>query len=135
MKYFLDTNICIYIINKHPATIMAKFAQFEPYEIGVSAIVVSELQYGVAKSSQLQRNQQRLDAFLAPFQVVPYDKAAALAYGNIRAALEKNGQLIGREDLLIAAHALANDFTLVTNNEHEFLRVPNLKIENWALSI
>jgi tRNA(fMet)-specific endonuclease VapC len=75
MRYFLDTNICIYIINQHPPNIIAKFTQFDPYEIGISAIVVSELQYGVAKSSQPQRNQQRLDAFLMPFQVVPYDTA------------------------------------------------------------
>jgi tRNA(fMet)-specific endonuclease VapC len=133
MKYFLDTNICIHIINNHPPTIIAKFAQFEPYEIGISAIVVSELQYGVAKSSQLERNQQRLDAFLTPFQVLPYDEAAAQVYGTIRATLERTGQLIGREDLLIAAHALSNDLTLITNNEREFLRVPKLKVENWAL--
>jgi tRNA(fMet)-specific endonuclease VapC len=99
-----------------------------------SAIVVSELQYGVAKSSQPQRNQGRLDAFLTPFQIVPYDRGAAQMYGTIRATLERSGQLIGREDLLIAAHALAVDLTLVTNNEQEFLRVPNLKVENWALS-
>jgi tRNA(fMet)-specific endonuclease VapC len=111
------------------------FAQFEPYEIGISAIVVSELQYdGVAKSSQPQRSQERLDAFLTPFQIVPYDRDAAQMYGTIRATLERSGQLIGREDLLIAAHALAVDLTLVTNNEQEFLRVPNLKVENWALS-
>ena len=134
MKYFLDTNICIYIINKRPAPIITKFAQFEPYEIGISAIVVSELQYGVAKSSQPERNRQRLDAFLTPFEILPYDEAAAQVYGAIRATLEKTGQPIGREDLLIAAHALANDLILVTNNEQEFLRIPQLKVENWALS-
>ncbi|MFZ0548233.1 MAG: type II toxin-antitoxin system VapC family toxin [Candidatus Promineifilaceae bacterium] len=133
MKYSLDTNICIYIINKRPATIIAKFAQFEPYEIGISAIVVSELQYGVAKSSHPEKNQERLDAFLAPFQILPYDESAAQVYGTIRATLEKTGQPIGREDLLIAAHALANALTLVTNNEQEFLRVPQLKVENWAV--
>jgi tRNA(fMet)-specific endonuclease VapC len=133
MKYFLDTNICIYIINKRPAAIITKFAQFEPYEIGISAIVVSELQYGVAKSSRPERNQERLKAFLRPFQILPYDEAAAQVYGTIRAALEKSGQPIGREDLLIAAHALSNDLTLVTNNEREFLRVPQLKVENWTL--
>ncbi len=133
MKYFLDTNICIYIINKRPSALIARFAQFEPYEIGISAIVVSELQYGVAKSAYPERNQQRLDGFLRPFQVVAYDRAAAQTYGVIRAELERAGNLIGREDLLIAAHALANDFTLVTNNEREFLRVPNLAVENWAV--
>lgn len=132
MNYFLDTNICIYIMNKRPPAIIARFAQFQPYEIGISAIVVSELEYGVAKSHQPSRNQQRLELFLSPFQIVPYDRAAAQAYGTIRATLERNGQLIGREDLLIAAHALAADMTLVTNNEQEFLRVPDLKVENWT---
>ena len=132
IRYLLDTNICIYIINKRPPAIIEKLMQFSPQEIGVSAIVVSELQYGVAKSSQPERNHQLLDAFLRPFQVVPYDEAAAEAYGAIRADLEKKGQPIGREDLLIAAHALAADLTLITNNEAEFKRVPNLRVENWA---
>jgi len=132
MKYFLDTNICIYVMNKRPAAIIAKFSEFPPQEIAISVIVVSELQYGVAKSSRPQRNQQLLDAFLRPFQIVPYDKAAAHAYGTIRATFEKKGQPIGQEDLLIAAHALAADLTLVTNNEAEFRRIPDLRIENWA---
>jgi tRNA(fMet)-specific endonuclease VapC len=132
MNYFLDTNICIYLINQRPPAVIAKFTQFEPYEIGISTIVISELNYGVAKSRQVERNQARLDAFLMPFQIVAYDRAAAQAYGAIRATLERAGQLIGREDLFIAAQALANNFTLVTNNEQEFLRVPNLKVENWA---
>ena len=132
MKYFLDTNICIYVINKRPSAVIAKFTEFQPQELGISAIVISELRYGVAKSRQIERNQQLLDAFLRPFQIVPYDEAAAETYGTLRADLEKKGQLIGREDLLIAAHALAADLTLVTNNEAEFKRVPNLRIENWA---
>lgn len=132
MNYFLDTNICIYIMNKHPEAVVARFAQFQPNEIGISTIVISELQYGIAKSSQPQRNQQRFDAFLRPFQIVSYDQAAAQSYGVIQATLEKSGQTIGREDLLIAAHALSCNATLITSNEHEFLRVPNLKVENWA---
>ena len=132
MNYFLDTNICIYLINQRPPSIVEKLMKFSPQELGISAIVVSELQYGVAKSSQSERNRQLLDAFLRPFQIVPYDAAAAEAYGLIRADLEKKGQPIGREDLLIAAHALAADLTLVTNNEAEFKRVPNLRVENWA---
>lgn len=134
MKYFLDTNICIYVMNKRPTAVIAKFTEFPPQEIGISVIVISELQYGVAKSSRPRRNQQLLDAFLRPFQIVPYGKEAAYAYGTIRAALEKKGQPIGREDLLIAAHALAANLTLVTNNEAEFRRIPDLRIENWAVS-
>jgi len=132
MKYFLDTNICIYVINKRPPIVIEKLTQFSPQDLGISAVVVSELQYGVAKSSQPEQNRQLLDAFLRPFQIVPYDEAAAEAYGFIRADLEKKGQPIGREDLFIAAHALAADLTLVTNNEAEFQHVPNLRVENWA---
>lgn len=132
MKYFLDTNICIYIINKQPSAVIEKLVQFPPQELGISAIVVSELRYGVAKSSQPARNEQLLNTFLLPFEIVPYDEAAAEAYGTIRAALEKRGQPIGREDLLIAAHALAADVPLVTNNEAEFRRVPHLRVENWV---
>ena len=133
MNYFLDTNICIYVINKRPSTVLEKLMQFSPQELGISAIVVSELQYGVAKRSRPERNRQLLEAFLRPFRIMPYDEAAAEAYGFIRADLEKKGQLIGREDLLIAAHALSADLTLVTNNEAEFQRVPNLRVENWAV--
>jgi tRNA(fMet)-specific endonuclease VapC len=132
MNYFLDTNICIYLINQRPPSIVEKLMKFSPQELGISAIVVSELHYGVVKSTQSERNRQLLDAFLRPFQIVPYDDAAAEAYGLIHADLEKKGQSIGREDLLIAAHALSADLTLVTNNEAEFKSVPNLRVENWA---
>ena len=134
MKYFLDTNICIYLINQRPPDLIIKFTQFEPKEIAVSTIVVSELQYGIAKSRHPRKNQKRLDLFLMPFLIVPYDELAARAYGRIRAYLEQNGQPIGREDLLIAAHAVSADVHLVTNNEREFRRVPRLKVENWAES-
>ena len=132
MNYFLDTNICIYLINKRPADLMAKFMQYEPYEIGISTVVISELQYGVSKSGRPKQNQKRLDTFLSPFQIVDYDQDAAKAYGDIRAALEKAGTPIGREDLLIAAHALSAGVPIVTNNDREFKRVPNLIVENWV---
>lgn len=101
-------------------------------DIDISTVVVSELQYGVAKSNRPTQNQKRLDAFLLPFAVVSYDEPAAKAYGHIRATLEKSGQLIGREDLLIATHPLSANVPLVTNNEREFSRVPNLQVENWV---
>ena len=131
MKYFLDTNICIYLINRRPDYLIQKFTKYAPKEILISSIVVSELEFGVEKSQQVIRNRARLEAFLTPFTVAAYDHAAARQYGIIRANLQKQGLLIGREDLLIAAHVLASNATLVTNNEREFLRVPNLKVENW----
>ncbi|MEM9773068.1 MAG: PIN domain-containing protein [Chloroflexota bacterium] len=131
MNYFLDTNICIYIMNYRPTSIIEKLIQLEPQEVGISAIVVSELGYGVAKSQRVEANTKRLTDFLSPFKITPYGHAAAEVYGSIRSELEKAGNLIGREDLLIAAHAIAADVTLITNNEKEFRRVSGLKVENW----
>jgi tRNA(fMet)-specific endonuclease VapC len=132
MKYLLDTNICIYIMNKRPAKVINKFKQREVGEIGLSSITVSELQYGVAKSNQRELNRQRLNEFIAPLDILTYDELAAEAYGNIRIQLEKSGQTIGPLDTLIAAHALSRNLILVTNNETEFQRVKNLKVVNWA---
>jgi tRNA(fMet)-specific endonuclease VapC len=132
MTYLLDTCICIYLINKRPLSLISKFKQHQPGEIGISVITASELQYGVAKSSRKEENQERLDAFLAPFDILPYDAEAVAAYGGIRAELEKKGQLIGPLDMLIAAQALSSGLILVTNNEKEFQRIPGLQIENWA---
>ena len=113
-------------------SVIEKLMQMEPQDVGISTIVVSELAYGVAKSQRVRSNSERLKEFLAPFKLIPYDLAAAQTYGSIRAELEKTGDLIGREDLLIAAHALSANLTLVTNNEKEFNRIPNLKLENWT---
>jgi tRNA(fMet)-specific endonuclease VapC len=135
MTYLLDTCICIYLLNKRLLPLIRKFRRHQLGEIGISVITASELQYGVAKSSQQEKNQERLDAFLAPFEIFPYDAKAVMAYGSIRAELEKKGQLIGPLDMLIAAQALSSSLILVTNNEKEFQRIPGLQIENWAASV
>jgi len=132
MKYLIDTNICIYMMNKRPAEIIKKFKQFELGEIGISIITVSELQYGVAKSTYRKKNEVRLEEFLAPFEILTYDQTAAKVYGDIRFQLEKRGQPIGPLDLLIAAHAISQDMVLITNNEKEFRRIKKLKIDNWT---
>jgi len=132
MKYLIDTNICIYIMNKRPIAVIHKFKQFDVDEICVSTITASELQYGVSKSRDRRLNKQRVEEFLSPFEIRAYDESAANIYGDIRHQLEKTGEPIGPLDLLIAAHALSGNFVLVTNNEKEFKRVKNLKIENWA---
>jgi len=128
----LDTNIGIYIMNRRPIEVINQFKQFDIGEIGVSTITVSELRYGAAKSKNREVNQQRVDAFLLPFEIMPYDEIAADSYGHIRWQLEKRGEMIGPLDLLIAAHAVSRDLVLITNNEREFKRVENLKLENWA---
>ncbi len=131
ISYLLDTDICIYIINRRPAEVIRKFKQLDVGEIGLSAISVSELRYGVAKSEKRPQNTQRLEEFLAPFEILPYDETVASTYGEIRAELERRGEPIGSLDLFIAAHALSRELTLVTNNEREFRRVGGLRVENW----
>ncbi len=116
----IDTNICIYIMNQRPPGVINKFKKFEVGDIGVSSITVAELQYGVEKSGHPRMNQGRLDAFLAPFDIVGFDQSAASALCGIRFQLEMHGQPIGPLDLLIAAQALAGELILVTNNEKEF---------------
>lgn len=131
MRFLLDTNICIYVINERPAAVLERFLVNEEAGLGISAITASELYWGVRKTGS-QRNLRALESFLAPLAVMDYDLAAAQAYGELRAALEKKGSPIGPLDTQIAAHALALDLTLVTNNQREFKRVPGLRLENWA---
>ena len=132
IRYLIDTNICIYIMNKRPIGIIHKFKQFDVGEIGVSTVTVSELQYGVAKSKNRRLNEQRVQEFLSPIEILPYDENATTIYGDIRLQLEKSGEPIGPLDLLIAAQALSGNLVLITNNEKEFKRVPKLKVENWV---
>ena len=132
MNYLIDTNICIYIMNKRPATVIEKFKTMEPGEICISSITVSELQYGVAKSTRKGENSKRLSSFLLPFEILPYDEKAAAVYGDIRSQLEQSGQTIGPLDLLIGAHALSLDLTIITNNTKEFSRIDRLDVEDWV---
>ena len=130
MKYLLDTNICIYLINERPKKVLTHFKRHSLGDIGISSITASELAFGVAKSG-LAKNSAALEAFLLPLNVVDYDAGAAMIYGDIRATLEKQGKTIGPLDMLIAASALSRQLILVTNNEKEFRRVSKLKVENW----
>lgn len=132
MKFLIDTNICIYIINSRPPEVIKKFKAKKVGQIGISSITVSELYYGVSKSKYQKQNLKRLEEFLTPFEILSYDKNASEFYRKIRAQLEKSGDIIGPLDLLIAAHALSLNLTLITNNEKEFNRVNSLKVENWA---
>jgi tRNA(fMet)-specific endonuclease VapC len=129
----LDTNICIYIINTRPPEVLARFHQYRLGDIGLSSVVAAELAFGVAKSASA-RNRQALEMFLAPLEVLPFDRAAMWAYGDLRADLERRGEPIGSLDTLIAAHALSVNAVLVTNNTREFSKVRGLQLENWAAS-
>jgi tRNA(fMet)-specific endonuclease VapC len=132
MIYMLDTNICIYIIKKKPADVIKRFQKARISDIGISSITLSELVYGVVKSLKPEQNHVALAQFAAPLEILAYDHKASQYYGDIRYNLEKQGTAIGALDMLIAAHALSMGCILVTNNEKEFNRVPNLKVENWT---
>jgi tRNA(fMet)-specific endonuclease VapC len=131
--YLLDTNICIYIINKRSQNAAAVFASKPPFSIKLSAITLAELEYGASKSRNRERNRFALLDFAAPFEILPFTGEDAEAFGVIRAALEREGRIIGAYDMQIAAQALRRNLTLVTNNSREFARVPGLKPENWTL--
>lgn len=131
LRFLLDTNICIYIINRRPPGVFAHFEGLRLGEVAISSITGAELDSGVAKSGS-SRNRDALSKFLAPLEIRPFDEAAMRAYGPLRAGLDRAGTPIGALDLLIAAHALSLECTLVTNNLREFQRVPGLCLANWA---
>ena len=131
VTYMLDTNICIYVINARPPTVLARFRQERLGAIGVSSVTAAELAFGVVKSGST-RNREALEMFLAPLDVMPFDISAIWQYGELRAGLERRGQPIGALDTMIASHALASNTILVTNNTREFARVPGLRLKNWA---
>ena len=130
--YMLDTNICIYIIKNRPEKVRERLVSLSARDVCISAITLAELMTGVEKSRDIDRNRTALHLFLAPLKVLDFDDNAALAYGKIRADLEKLGTPIGSMDMLIGAHALSSRCVLVTNNEREFQRIPSLTIENWV---
>lgn len=131
MRYLLDTNICIYIINNRPEKVLQRFRKERIGNIGISSITASELTYGVIKSGS-ERNRLALEMFMAPLEIYPFDESVIWHYGEVRANLEKQGKPIGALDTMIAAHALALNTILVTNNTREFNRVDGLHYENWA---
>lgn len=132
MTYMLDTNICIYAIKNKPEQVLEKLKQNLSNGICISAITLAELQHGVEKSMNPEKNSMALLQFLSILDVLPFDDLAAVEYGKICAYLQKRGTPIGTMDMLIAAHAKTENLIIVTNNVREFERVPDLKIENWA---
>ena len=131
MKLMLDTNTCIALIKRKPVHTLQKFSKYQVGDIGVSAVTLAELRYGVSKSQHQAKNQAALDEFMLPLEVAAFDERATGAYGVLRAALEKQGTPIGPLDTMIAAHALSLSVTLVTNNTREFNRIPKLTVVDW----
>ena len=132
MRYLLDANIMIYIRQKRPEAVLRRFGRIRPGEAAMSVIAYGELIYGAMKSSQRETALDRLRELSHVLPALPMPEKAAETYGFIRADLERRGEMIGNNDLWIAAHALALGLTLITNNEREFRRVRGLKVQNWA---
>ena len=132
MRFLLDTNVCIDMIRGKSDRILPRLRRRRPGEVGISSITLAELWHGVAKSRNPEGNAAALDGFLLPLEVLDFGEAAALAYGAIRASLEKVGTPIGSMDTLIAAHAVSLGATLVTSNTREFRRVRTLVVIDWT---
>ena len=131
MRRTLDTNICSYILRRRPVGILERFAGLGGDDIWLSAIVAAELRFGAAKLGA-GRFSATIESWLAGFDVRPWPVEASRHYAEVRATLERRGQPIGNMDLMIAAHALAEDSALITNNAREFRRVPRLAVEEWG---
>ena len=131
MNYLLDTNVCICVINKRSASVIRRIQTKDPEQIAISTMTQAELEYWIARSKHPERNRVALLEFLFPFLLLDFDQIATVQYGLIRASLEARGRPIGAIDMLLAAQARSRDLVLVTNNEKEFRRVEQLKIENW----
>jgi tRNA(fMet)-specific endonuclease VapC len=132
-RYLLDTDICIYIILDRPPQVLRRFQKLREGEAVISVITFGELLYGAAKSTKRIEALKTLEELKRILHVLPVNETVADTYGTIRADLESRGELIGNNDLWIAAHSLSARLTLVTNNEREFSRVKGLRIQNWAV--
>ena len=133
LKYLLDTNIVIYVLKRRPVEVLAVF-NTNASRMAISSITLSELMYGAEKSLNVNRNLEAIEEFVSHLDVLPYDAKASQHYGQIKAALERKGEIIGENDIHIAAHAISQGLILVSKNVKEFKRVPNLALENWVES-
>jgi len=131
VRYLLDTNICIYIAKHNPPAVRERFSQHAAGELAMSAITYGELRYGAQKSRAASKAVQIIENLASVIAIAEVDASVGEHYGQIRAELEKQGRIIGNNDLWIAAHARAKGWTVVTNNEREFRRVSALEVENW----
>ena len=129
--YLLDTNICVYVIRKRPESVYRRLSTIGERGVAISVVTAFELEVGALRS-QGTHYREAVRLFIAELPVQPLEDSARAAYGQLRTALERRGEVIGAYDMLIASHALALDATLVTNNQKEFKRVKGLKVENWV---
>ena len=132
MLYLLDTNICSYILKKHPISVKSHFDMVGLDALAISSIVLAELYYGAARHPKGLSIRHEIDDFTSRLKVLPWDASAANHYGAIRSTLEKKGNPTGAMDMLIAAHARSQQAILVTNNIKHFDKIPDLSVVNWV---
>jgi len=130
--YLLDTNICIFAINKRPEKVIETIKEKSKSGIYISALTVAELEYGVENSLHIEDNRIALLKFLSIFNILDFDDMDAAPYGKLKTKLKKSGKIIGPIDMLLAAQAISKDLIFVTNNVDEFKRIDELKIEDWS---
>jgi tRNA(fMet)-specific endonuclease VapC len=133
VKYLLDTNICIYIAKHNPPAVKERFSQHTAAELAMSVVTLGELRFGAEKSQSRERALKVINKLTSTMQIAPINDIVGEHYGQIRADLQQKGLIIGNNDLWLAAHARAEGWILVTNNEREFVRVQQLQVENWAI--
>lgn len=131
LSFMLDTNICSYVIRNYPSGLKARFDELAA-SLCISTITLCELHYGAEHSARRDLNLEEIALFSSRITVLPFEPKAASHYGRIRAHLRRAGTPVGANDLLIAAHALSEGLTVVTNNRREFDRIPGLRVENWV---
>ncbi|NOX35285.1 MAG: type II toxin-antitoxin system VapC family toxin [Deltaproteobacteria bacterium] len=132
IHYMLDTDICSYIIRERPIKVFEHFETLKMDQLCISVVTYAELLYGVEHSSSKKINESIVNQFVKHLSIIDWNKNAAEHYGNIRAILQADGNVIGAMDMMIAAHARSQDMILVTNNEKHFRSVPRLQVENWT---
>jgi tRNA(fMet)-specific endonuclease VapC len=133
VRYLLDTNICIYIAKHNPPIVRERFARHAADELAMSVITLGELRFGAEKSQSRERALTVINQLERMMLIAPLSESVGEHYGQIRATLKRTGQIIGNNDLWLAAHARSEGWILVTNNEREFIRVEGLQVENWSI--
>ncbi len=131
MKYMLDTNVCVYLMNRSHPQLTRRIVSHRASDFVLSSITAAELYFGIEKSEHPIKSLKRFERLRTEIDIVPFDTAAAQAYGGVRTSLSRRGHSVGPLDTLIAAHAVALGLILVTHSLKEFQRVKDLRVESW----
>ncbi len=132
MRYLLDTDTCIYILNGPTPLLRTRFEKENVASLAVSTLTEAELYYGALHSAKPEENRKRVEILISPFSRIPFDSEAAALFAPLKEDLIRRGKPIGVIDMLIASIAKSRGLTLVTNNLRHFQEIPGLSVENWV---